>query len=92
MKNKHLARSIANQGFYDFKQKLIYTCLKWKIELRQVDTFYPSSKLCSKCGIKKVYLSLSERTFQCDHCGNEMDRDLNASINLAQGKQYTILT
>ncbi|SHL38208.1 Putative transposase DNA-binding domain-containing protein, partial [Alkalithermobacter thermoalcaliphilus JW-YL-7 = DSM 7308] len=46
------------------------------------DTFYPSSKTCSRCGALKNKLSLSERTFICDECGHEIDRDLNASINL----------
>jgi putative transposase len=91
-KNRHLARSIANQGFYDFKQKLMNACLKGKIELREVDPFYPFSKLCSCYGVKKVQLSLSERTFHCDPCGNVMDRDFNAAIHLAQATKYVILT
>ena len=45
--------------------------------------FFPSSKLCCKCGCKKNKLKLSERTYHCEHCGNVMDRDLNAAINLS---------
>ncbi|PTM59866.1 RNA-guided endonuclease InsQ/TnpB family protein [Desmospora activa] len=92
MRNRHLAKAIAAQGFYDFKQKLIQACQKRKIQLREVALFYPSSKLCSCCGAKKVTLSLSERIFHCDHCGYEGDRDVNAAMNLAQAREYAVLT
>jgi putative transposase len=49
-----------------------------------VDRFDPSSKTCSRCGEKKTSLSLSQRVFKCDSCGFEIDRDLNAAINLKQ--------
>ena len=62
------------------------------IELRQVDRFYPSSKLCSCCGHKKVKLSLSERIFKCEACDAELDRDFNASLNLKHATEYTVLT
>nr|WP_256869882.1 transposase [Bacillus sp. CDB3] len=90
MKNKHLSKAVANQCFYTFKTWLLTKCEEYGIELRQVDTFYPSSKLCSCCGQKKVDLKLSDRVYECD-CGNVIDRDLNASINLLQAKKYTIL-
>ena len=91
MKNRHLSKAVAQQCFYTFKTWLLAKCKEYGIELRQVDRFYPSSKLCSCCGQKKVDLKLSDRTYKCD-CGNKMDRDLNASINLLQAKEYTILT
>lgn len=91
MKNRHLSKAVAQQCFYTFKTWLLTKCKEYGIELRQVDRFYPSSKLCSCCGQKKVDLKLSDRTYKCD-CGNEMDRDLNASINLLQAKEYTTLT
>ena len=92
VRNRHLARSICQQGFYDFKQKLRKVCREIGIELREVGSFYPSSKLCSCCGRKKVKLSLAERVFRCDHCGLKMDRDHNAAINLMQAKEYAILS
>ena len=92
MKNRHLAKSVANQGFYDFKQRLLHSCKKFGIELREVDTFYPSSKLCSCCGHKKVHLSLSDRIYKCDNCKVELDRDRNASLNLKQATKYVVLT
>ncbi|CAM4361474.1 IS200/IS605 family element transposase accessory protein TnpB [Bacillus albus] len=91
MKNKHLSKVVAQQCFYAFKTWLLTKCREYGIELRQVDRFYPSSKTCSCCGQKKSDLKLSDRVYTCD-CGNVIDRDLNASINLLQAKKYTILT
>ncbi|MGX2960144.1 RNA-guided endonuclease InsQ/TnpB family protein [Peribacillus sp. JNUCC 23] len=92
MKNRHLAKSVANQGFYDFKQRLLHSCKKFGIELREVDTFYPSSKLCSCCRHKKVNLSLSDRIYKCDNCKVELNRDHHASLNLKQATKYVVLT
>ena len=80
------------QNFYMFKEWLTAKCKQHHIELRVVDRFYPSSKLCSCCGTKKVKLSLSERIFKCEACGAELDRDFNASLNLKLAKEYTVLT
>ncbi|MEQ6357525.1 transposase [Lysinibacillus sp. M3] len=91
MKNKHLSKAVAQQCFYTFKTRLLTKCKKYGIELRQVDRFYPSSKLCSCCGQKNIGLKLSNRIYTCN-CGNVMDRDLNASINLLQSREYTVLT
>ena len=91
MKNKHLSKAVAGQCFYTFKTWLLTKCEEYGIELRQVDRFYPSSKLCSSCGQKKVDLKLSDRVYTCE-CGHVMDRDSNAAINLLQAKEYTILT
>ena len=49
-----------------------------------IGRFEPSSKTCHRCGHKKEILSLSERTYICDSCGLEIDRDLNAAINIKQ--------
>ncbi|HDR4422310.1 TPA: transposase [Bacillus cereus] len=91
MKNKHLSKAVAQQCFYAFKTWLSTKCREYGIELRQVDRFYPSSKTCSCCGQKKSDLKLFDRVYTCE-CGNVIDRDLNASINLLQAKKYTILT
>ncbi|MGO1041637.1 RNA-guided endonuclease InsQ/TnpB family protein [Clostridioides difficile] len=82
MKNKHLSKSIANQGFYEFSRQMEYKCKFNGIEFVKVDRFYPSSKKCSQCGSIKKNLKLSDRIYKCE-CGLEIDRDLNASINLA---------
>lgn len=86
MKNKHLSKAIQEQNLYTIRNKLINKCKERNIELRIVDTFFPSSKLCSSCGNKKKHLSLSDRIYKCDKCGLEIDRDLNASINLKNYK------
>lgn len=92
MKNRHLAKSVAQQMFNNFKNKIINKAKFYNIEVREVNTFYPSSKLCSCCGHKKKSLKLSERIYHCKNCGLEIDRDLNASINLANAKEYRVLT
>ena len=81
MKNKHLSEAIAGQGFYRFISYMKYKC-EWNgIEFIQVDRFYPSSKTCSCCRKVKKDLKLSDRIFKCE-CGAEIDRDINAAINL----------
>lgn len=81
MKNKHLAKAIGEQNFYKFIEYMKYKC-EWNgIEFIQVDRFYPSSKKCSCCGNIKKDLKLSDRVYVCK-CGLNIDRDLNAAINL----------
>lgn len=83
MKNRHLSKAIAKQKLHDFKVKLQYKCEKNGIKFSQADMWFPSSKTCSACGSIRKDLKLSERVFKCD-CGIEIDRDLNASINLSK--------
>lgn len=82
MKNKHLSKAIANQKLYELKRQIQYKCKKYGIEFVEADKWYPSSKICSCCGQIKKDLKLKDRTYICS-CGFKMDRDLNASINLA---------
>ncbi|EPV4646627.1 TPA: RNA-guided endonuclease InsQ/TnpB family protein [Clostridium perfringens] len=89
MKNKHLSKAIASQKFFEFKTKLMSKCKQNDVELRIVDRFYPSSKTCSQCGEIKKDLKLSDRVYKCS-CGLVIDRDLNASINLRNAKEYKI--
>lgn len=86
MKNRHLSKSIAKQGFCEFKAMIKYKAEKYGIEFVEADKWYPSSKTCSCCGHIKPKLSLSERTFKCECCGAEIDRDKNAAINLSRYK------
>lgn len=90
MKNRYLSRAIANQGFSQFVSKLKYKCYLNGIELRQVDRFYPSSKTCCLCGQIKNDLKLSDRVYRCN-CGNIIDRDYNASINLKNAGEYKVI-
>lgn len=91
MKNKHLSKAVAQQKFFEFKTKLINKCKEYNIELRIVDRWYPSSKLCHDCGYIKKDLKLSDRTYICSECGYTEDRDFNASLNLRDAKTYTII-
>ena len=91
IKNKHLSKAIQEQNFYAIRTKLINKCKERNIELRLVDTFYPSSKTCSCCGSIKKDLKLNDRIYKCCNCGLEMDRDYNASINLEKAKVYKII-
>ncbi|MDD3225597.1 MAG: transposase [Clostridium sp.] len=89
MKNRHLAKAVAQQKFYEFRTKLISKAKLNNVEIRIVDRFYPSSKTCSCCGTVKKNLKLSDRIYKCS-CGLNIDRDLNAAINLANAKEYKI--
>jgi putative transposase len=82
MQNRHLARSIADMSFFEFRRQLAY-----KADMRGglivvADRFFPSSKLCSACGHKLHELPLFVREWTCPTCGTNHDRDLNAAMNL----------
>ena len=90
MQNRHLSKSVAQQNFYEFRVKLTNKCKQNDIELRIVDRWYPSSKLCSCCGNIKKDLKLSDRIYICTECGLVIDRDLQASINLREATTYKL--
>lgn len=82
MKNKGLTKKIAEQNFYEFRRIMEYKC-KWnEIEFILADRYFPSSKLCSQCGFTKKNLKLSDRVYSCNNCDHNVDRDLNAALNL----------
>lgn len=88
MKNKYVSKAVQNQGFFEFRKQLEYKCKEKGIPLIVADRYYPSSKLCSCCGKIKKDLKLSDRIYRCS-CGNVIDRDFQASLNLkAYGEQY----
>ena len=87
MKNRHLSKAIASQKFYEFRTKLKAKCNQNGIELRVVDKWFPSSKICHCCGTIKKNLKLSDRIFRCN-CGYVEDRDLNAALNLRDALTY----
>ncbi len=89
MKNKHLSKAISQQKLYEFRTKLTSKCHQNNIELRIVDRWFPSSKICNCCGNIKKDLKLSDRTYICT-CGYVEDRDYNASLNLRDCKDYKI--
>lgn len=88
MENRHLSKAVQEQGFFWFRKQLEYKCGDKGIQLIVADRFYPSSKLCSCCGNIKKDLKLSDRGYRCA-CGNIIDRDFQASINLkAYGERF----
>ena len=89
MKNRHLSKAIASQKFYEFRAKLKTKCDDNGIELRIVDRWYPSSKMCHCCGHVSKDLKLSDRIYRCA-CGYIADRDFNASLNLRDAETYVI--
>ena len=76
-----LHRNTQDSCFYKFKIHLINKCKEYGINLRLVNTYYPSTKLCSECGSIKD-MELSDRIYVCDECGMTMDRDENSAINI----------
>ena len=90
MKNKHLAKDVANCSFYAIREHLIRKATERHIVVRLVDRFYPSSKTCSNCGHYKQDLKLSQRVYHCDSCQEKIDRDFNASINIATTDNYVL--
>ena len=79
----HFGKSVQDNGYGMFREMLDYK-LAWKgKKMVKVDRFFPSSKKCCKCGRIKKELKLSERVYHCE-CGNKMDRDRNAAINIRE--------
>jgi putative transposase len=83
VKNRRLARHVADAGFAELRRQLEYKTQRSGGQLVVADRWFPSSKTCSGCGVVKAKLLLSARTYVCDSCGLTMDRDENAAANLA---------
>ena len=83
IKNHKLAKSISDASFFEFNRELEYKA-RWNYKLiSRIDRFYPSSQICSYCGNKSSQTKdLGVRTYICEECGLEIDRDYNASINI----------
>lgn len=87
MKNRKLSRAIADLGLFEFRRQLEYKG-KWHgCEIVVADRFFPSSKQCSSCGRLKNNLELADRVYECG-CGLNIDRDMNAAINLGHYRQF----
>ena len=82
----NLHRLIQESSFYKFKTHLINKCIEYDIKLRLVDTYYPSTQICSNCGHKNINIRLIDRTYRCSECGMIMDRDENSAINIYKCK------
>ena len=81
-RNRSLALSVGDAGMGELRRQLAYKTEWYASTLVVADRFFPSSKLCSGCGVIKDNLSLGQRRFDCNSCGLSLDRDENAAINL----------
>jgi len=82
MRNHKLSKALADASLSEILRQIKYKSEWSGIKVVEADRFFPSSKTCSNCGLVKANLTLSDRVFICDDCGFEIDRDLNAAINL----------
>ncbi|MDE0681710.1 MAG: transposase [Candidatus Poribacteria bacterium] len=82
LKNRKLAKALSDAALGSFLEKLKTKAKALGIPIMQADRFFASSKICSNCKHKKVDLTLSDRQYQCNHCGRSIDRDTNAAMNL----------
>ena len=80
----NFGKSVADNGWGLFTTMLQYKSMFLGKQVIKIDKWFPSSKTCSFCGAVKIELSLSERVYKCDECNSEIDRDLNASINIRE--------
>lgn len=81
-KNRKLSDSFQKTSVSQFRSRLIQKATMLGVTVSIVSRFFPSSRICSNCGHVKKDLTLADRVYKCEHCGLEIDRDLNASINL----------
>ncbi len=88
-KNHKLSSAILDGGFFEFRRQLEYKSTWYGAKVTVANRFYPSSKMCSNCGKIKERLSLSERIYNCEVCGLELNRDLNAAINLENYETFS---
>ena len=83
MKNHTLARAVADASFFEFRRILEYKSKWYGRTVSVIDTFYPSSQICSVCGCKNSRTKdLDVRSWTCPKCGKRHDRDANAAINI----------
>ena len=82
MKNHHLARAIGDVSWYEFVRQLSYKADWYGKKIVQISRWFPSSQLCSHCGVSSGKKPLSVREWTCEKCGTHHDRDINASVNI----------
>lgn len=84
LKNRKLARAIADAGWGELRRQLTYKCARSGVPLIEIDQWEPTSYPCADCGARPVGLTLKDRSWACDGCGRLVDRDVNAARNTAR--------
>ena len=82
LKNRRLAKSVSDVSLGELVRQIEYKAGWYGREVVKVDRWYPSSKTCNVCGYVNADLTLAEREWACPHCGTDLDRDRNASLNI----------
>ena len=82
MRRRGLTKAVQKQNLSEFRHNIIYKAKENNVAIIVADRFFPSSKRCIKCGNIKKDLTLSDRIYVCNRCGNIIDRDYQASLNL----------
>ena len=90
MRNHKLAESIQEMNFGEFRGMLEYKAKWYGRQIVYVDRFYPSSKTCNHCGHVNKELKLSDRQWVCPQCGELIERDYNAALNILDEGLRTI--
>lgn len=91
MKNRYLSKAISEQRLRFFRNKLETKAAEYGIEIREVNRWYPSSKICHNCGYLKSNLALKERIYDCPCCNYHADRDYNAALNIRDTNEYKLV-
>lgn len=82
LKNRKLAKSVADVSFYEFVRQITYKTDWYGGAVIQIDRWYPSSKTCFHCGFVNQNLTLADKDWDCSRCNRKLDRDLNAARNI----------
>ena len=90
LRNHKLAESIQEMNFGEFRRMLEYKAKWYDRQIVYVDRFYPSSKTCHNCGYIKKDLKLNDRQWVCPQCGEVIERDYNAALNILDEGLRTI--
>jgi len=90
VKDKRFSKDISEEQMYIFRLLLYRKSKMRNIQIRMVDKYYPSSKICHECGYYYKELSLDEREYTCPGCGRKIMRDYNASLNIRDAKKYSV--
>lgn len=83
-------RKVSDLGLYKLLQRLEFKAKEHGKKFSKIDRFFPSSKTCSKCLHIKETLTLKDRVFKCENCSYELNRDLNAAINIISVGMSTV--